>query len=189
MHAIVTPGSSCLSLPWTAARRPWTTIRLPQKHLKPSIFRKLVVRTDASSNGSVPPAKPRYPAGRRPTKPPGDLGIDDGEARSAPQRPQRQHGAWSHWVGLQWEWKQRLRRWQRSWNELSGRLLYSYFNWRQDTWSDLQLFLWLNTLLFVAGAAIQASKADVPRLRPAPLGLSKQASALKFLWFVLAWHQ
>ena len=28
-----------------------------------------------------------------------------------------------------------------------GRLAYRYFNWRQDTWNDLQLFATINTVL------------------------------------------
>lgn len=37
---------------------------------------------------------------------------------------------------------------------LRGELLYKYFSWRQDTWSDLQLFMILNLLVFLSGAAV-----------------------------------
>ena len=32
-----------------------------------------------------------------------------------------------------------------------------YFNWRQDTWSDLQLFMLLNAIVFMAGAWVEVS--------------------------------
>lgn len=41
------------------------------------------------------------------------------------------------------------------WSDFSGRLAYQYFNWRQDTWSDLQLFVIFNTFIIMAGAWLQ----------------------------------
>ena len=42
-----------------------------------------------------------------------------------------------------------LARWA---NDVWGRALYNYYNWRQDTGSDLLLIIVLNMLLVVAGA-------------------------------------
>lgn len=47
--------------------------------------------------------------------------------------------------------------WHRDLAREAGRLQYLYFNWRQDTWSDLQLFMVLNTLVFLAGAWVEVS--------------------------------
>lgn len=47
--------------------------------------------------------------------------------------------------------------WQRAVGDALGQLQYRYFNWRQDTWSDLQLFMVLNTLVFLAGAWVEVS--------------------------------
>ena len=35
---------------------------------------------------------------------------------------------------------------------LRGKLLYKYYQWREDTWSDLQLLLLLNVVVFIAGS-------------------------------------
>eukprot|EP00887_Chlorella_sp_A99_P004191 scaffold23.g4191.t1 len=35
-----------------------------------------------------------------------------------------------------------------------GELQYRYYNWRQDTWSDLQLFVLINTVLLLGGAEL-----------------------------------
>ena len=39
--------------------------------------------------------------------------------------------------------------------QATERLKYKYFNWRQDTWSDLQLFLGFNVVVFLAGALFE----------------------------------
>ncbi|KAI3425193.1 hypothetical protein D9Q98_008962 [Chlorella vulgaris] len=41
--------------------------------------------------------------------------------------------------------------------ELTGRLMYKYYNWRKDTLSDLQLFLLFNVGLFLLGAGIEGA--------------------------------
>ena len=41
-----------------------------------------------------------------------------------------------------------------------GRLAYRYFNWRQDTWNDLQLFATINTVLLVLASLIKAKLVD-----------------------------
>ena len=41
------------------------------------------------------------------------------------------------------------------WDEFWQTLLYQYFLWRRDTWSDLQLFMVINTLLLLLGGVIQ----------------------------------
>lgn len=41
-----------------------------------------------------------------------------------------------------------------------GRLAYRYFNWRQDTWNDLQLFATLNTVLLFMASLIKAKLVD-----------------------------
>ena len=41
-----------------------------------------------------------------------------------------------------------------------GRLAYRYFNWRQDTWNDLQLFATLNTVLLFLASLIKAKLVD-----------------------------
>lgn len=38
-----------------------------------------------------------------------------------------------------------------------GELQYRYYNWRQDTWSDLQLFVLINTVLLLGGAELYGS--------------------------------
>ena len=42
----------------------------------------------------------------------------------------------------------------------SGRLAYRYFNWRQDTWNDLQLFATINTVLLVLASILKAQVVD-----------------------------
>lgn len=41
-----------------------------------------------------------------------------------------------------------------------GRLAYRYFNWRQDTWNDLQLFATLNTVLLFLASLIKSKLVD-----------------------------
>ena len=41
-----------------------------------------------------------------------------------------------------------------------GRLAYRYFNWRQDTWNDLQLFAAINTVLLLLASLIKAKLVD-----------------------------
>lgn len=41
-----------------------------------------------------------------------------------------------------------------------GRLAYRYFNWRQDTWNDLQLFATLNTVLLFMASLIKSKLVD-----------------------------
>ena len=43
-----------------------------------------------------------------------------------------------------------------AWSDLVGQAMYRYFNWRQDTWSDLQLLVVANLVIVSAGAALQA---------------------------------
>lgn len=40
-------------------------------------------------------------------------------------------------------------------NEFIGKTLYKYYNWRQDTLSDLQLFMVLNAVVITLGAALK----------------------------------
>ena len=49
--------------------------------------------------------------------------------------------------------------WQQALAEKAGQLQYQYFNWRQDTRSDLQLFVFLNSLVYLFGALIQVHTA------------------------------
>ena len=41
-----------------------------------------------------------------------------------------------------------------------GRLAYRYFNWRQDTWNDLQLFAAINTVLLFLASIIKTEVVD-----------------------------
>ena len=41
-----------------------------------------------------------------------------------------------------------------------GRLAYRYFNWRQDTWNDLQLFATINTVLLFLVSVLKAKVID-----------------------------
>lgn len=41
-----------------------------------------------------------------------------------------------------------------------GRLAYRYFNWRQDTWNDLQLFATINTILLFLASILKAKVID-----------------------------
>ncbi len=41
-----------------------------------------------------------------------------------------------------------------------GRLAYRYFNWRQDTWNDLQLFATINTVLLFLASVLKAKVID-----------------------------
>ncbi len=41
-----------------------------------------------------------------------------------------------------------------------GRLAYRYFNWRQDTWNDLQLFATINTVLLFLVSILKAKVID-----------------------------
>lgn len=58
--------------------------------------------------------------------------------------------------------------WRRRVEDALGRLQYRYFNWRQDTWSDLQLFVALNSLVLVTGAWLQVRQALVVASEPPP---------------------
>ncbi|KAK9808551.1 hypothetical protein WJX73_007473 [Symbiochloris irregularis] len=51
---------------------------------------------------------------------------------------------------------------QHSWTlaELRERLAYTYFNWRRDTWSDLQLFMALNFALVLLGGYLKGALLD-----------------------------
>lgn len=42
-----------------------------------------------------------------------------------------------------------------------GRLAYRYFNWRQDTWNDLQLFASFNTVLLFIATILKTNVVDV----------------------------
>lgn len=42
-----------------------------------------------------------------------------------------------------------------------GRLAYRYFNWRQDTWNDLQLFATFNTVLLLIATLLKTNVVDV----------------------------
>lgn len=42
-----------------------------------------------------------------------------------------------------------------------GRLAYRYFNWRQDTWNDLQLFATFNTVLLIIASLLKTNVVDV----------------------------
>lgn len=44
--------------------------------------------------------------------------------------------------------------------QYTGRLAYRYFNWRQDTWNDLQLFATLNTVLLFLASVLKAKVID-----------------------------
>ncbi|KAK9800761.1 hypothetical protein WJX73_008207 [Symbiochloris irregularis] len=41
-----------------------------------------------------------------------------------------------------------------------GRIAYSYFSWRKGTWNDLQLLLWLNLAIVVAGGLVKTVFVD-----------------------------
>lgn len=60
--------------------------------------------------------------------------VDSAEVREASRPPP----AWQQWLGQGLE-----------------QLKYTYFNWRQDTLSDLQLFLGFNVVVFLAGALFE----------------------------------
>ncbi|PRW58011.1 hypothetical protein C2E21_3586 [Chlorella sorokiniana] len=70
--------------------------------------------------------------------------------------------------------------WQQALGQLMERLKYKYFNWRQDTWSDLQLFLGFNLVVFLAGALFEGAviRAVDDSLPPPPAG----AGPLHTLW-------
>ena len=57
--------------------------------------------------------------------------------------------------------------WQQALAEKAGQLQYQYFNWRQDTRSDLQLFIFLNSLVYLFGALVQVGAAKPAERRPA----------------------
>eukprot|EP00884_Botryococcus_braunii_P018197 jgi/Botrbrau1/5060/Bobra.37_1s0025.1 len=54
---------------------------------------------------------------------------------------------------LQW----RPKSWWADFEEFKGKLAYNYFNWRQDTWSDLLLFTALNVMLLVGLGAVKGA--------------------------------
>lgn len=73
--------------------------------------------------------------------------------------------------------------WRRLISVKLGQLQYSYFNWRQDTWSDLQLFMVLNLLVFMAGAWVEGAvirSLDIT-VEPPPEG----STALGQFWYNL----
>lgn len=45
--------------------------------------------------------------------------------------------------------------------QYTGRLAYRYFNWRQDTWNDLQLFASFNTVLLIIATILKTNVVDV----------------------------
>ena len=45
--------------------------------------------------------------------------------------------------------------------QYTGRLAYRYFNWRQDTWNDLQLFASFNTVLLIIATVLKTNVVDV----------------------------
>ena len=44
--------------------------------------------------------------------------------------------------------------------QYTGRLAYRYFNWRKDTWNDLQLFASINTILLFGASILKAKVVD-----------------------------
>ena len=44
--------------------------------------------------------------------------------------------------------------------QYTGRLAYRYFNWRKDTWNDLQLFASINTILLFGASIFKAKVVD-----------------------------
>ncbi|KAL4421226.1 hypothetical protein ABPG75_010517 [Micractinium tetrahymenae] len=73
--------------------------------------------------------------------------------------------------------------WQQALATKLGKLQYQYFNWRQDTWSDLQLFMVLNVLIFLAGAWVEGAviRNMDATLPPPPEG----AGPLQQMWYNL----
>ena len=53
-------------------------------------------------------------------------------------------------------------------SDIIGRLLYRYYNWRQDTVSDLQLFVALNTIVIAMGAWLRSTLVASPTPSPTP---------------------
>ncbi|KAK9843129.1 hypothetical protein WJX74_007389 [Apatococcus lobatus] len=49
---------------------------------------------------------------------------------------------------------------KQTWDDLWGRLSYRYYNWRQDTTSDLYVFLLLNVGLILIGALVKSGVVD-----------------------------
>lgn len=78
--------------------------------------------------------------------------------------------------------------WQRAVGDALGQLQYRYFNWRQDTWSDLQLFMVLNTLVFLAGAWVEGTiiRNMDDSMEPPPEGAGPLVTAWYNLYKVLA---
>ncbi|PRW57972.1 SAD1 UNC-84 domain 1- isoform A [Chlorella sorokiniana] len=72
-------------------------------------------------------------------------------------------------------WHQAASRW-------FGELQYKYFNWRQDTWSDLQLFMLLNAAVFMAGAWVEGA---VIRYMDESVAPPPNAGFLETLWYNL----
>lgn len=50
-----------------------------------------------------------------------------------------------------------IRRVQRTWDKFTGNILYQYYLWRQDTWSDLQLLLIFNLVIFLLGSFVEGT--------------------------------
>ncbi|KAI7839331.1 hypothetical protein COHA_006922 [Chlorella ohadii] len=73
-----------------------------------------------------------------------------------------------------------------AWHQLAarwfGELQYKYFNWRQDTWSDLQLFMLLNAFVFLAGAWVEGA---IIRYFDESVAPPPDAGVLQALWYNL----
>ncbi|KAL4432522.1 hypothetical protein ABPG77_000459, partial [Micractinium sp. CCAP 211/92] len=72
--------------------------------------------------------------------------------------------------------------WQQALATKLGKLQYQYFNWRQDTWSDLQLFMILNMLVFAAGAWVEGVIRGMDATLPPP---PEGAGVLQQMWYDL----
>lgn len=59
----------------------------------------------------------------------------------------------------------------------AGRLAYRYFNWRQDTWNDLQLFATINTVLLLLASILKAKVVD-----PLDPEADNNISGLRHFW-------
>ncbi|KAI7839964.1 hypothetical protein COHA_006285 [Chlorella ohadii] len=93
--------------------------------------------------------------------------VDSADAREASRPPP----AWQQWL-----------------DQLMQQLKYKYFNWRQDTLSDLQLFLGFNVVVFLAGALFEGAviRAIDDTLPPPPAGSGPLYTLWHNLYTVLA---
>lgn len=68
----------------------------------------------------------------------------------------------------------------------------SYYNWRQDTWSDLQLFATFNLLLLLLGAWVQSAVVrQLDGTVPTPADTNEPewfGSLYSVRWKVVGWH-